>query len=57
MKLLPYIVLSLCVFCSAPDAGAANAGRVFTNKVAVTPSVVYLRGFHGKSQKGPTCNV
>lgn len=57
MKIQPHMMIAALFVGAALYAGAAEPGRVFTNKVVTTPSVVYLRGFHGTAQRGPTCNV
>lgn len=57
MKHLSYIALALWSACFALAAGENTRTRVFTDKVVTTPSAVYLRGFHGAAQKGPTCNI
>ena len=38
-------------------ADGKSGGRRFDHKVADSPSVVYLKGFHSATQRGPTCNV
>ena len=44
----------------APVAEAAKTSgghRTFTDRVVKSPSIVYLKGFHTATQRGPTCNV
>ena len=41
----------------SPASEQKTGGRRFDRKVAESPSVVYLKGFHSATQRGPTCNV
>jgi hypothetical protein len=46
-------VLALC----AGGADTPPGSRNFADRVVERPSVVYLKGFHAATQRGPTCNV
>ena len=59
MRLLK-MTISALVLALTLTAGAEetrSGGRTFYHRVAQSPSVVHLKGFHPASQQGPTCNV
>ena len=56
----PMVLTILFALLTLPLPGAENpsdGGRTFTHRVVKAPSVVYLKGFHSATQRGPTCNV
>lgn len=50
-------ILMLSLAFAAGAAEHSSGGRRFDHKVSKSPSIVYLKGFHPATQKGPTCNV
>ena len=56
MRFLMTAMAAVLVLAAAAGEQPAG-GRTFAHRVAKSPSVVYLKGFHSATQKGPTCNV
>ena len=50
-------VLALLLAMAVGAAEPSRDGRRFDHRVSKSPSIVYLKGFHSATQKGPTCNV
>ena len=57
MRLLTTSILAAALALTAAAAERSGKGRTFADRVVKTPSVVYLKGFHSATQRGPTCNV
>ncbi len=58
--MLKHAILTMAAVVTALASAAetpAGGGRTFTDRVVKSPSVVYLKGFHSATQRGPTCNV
>ena len=57
-KTVMLTILGGLLALAAPGAEKCpGGGRTFTDRVVRNPSVVYLKGFHPATQRGPTCNV
>ena len=57
MRLWMTIIFAALSVLPAAAADKKTGGRRFDHKVSDSPSVVYLKGFHSATQRGPTCNV
>ena len=57
MRLLTITIMAAALALTAEAAERHKGGRTFSHRVVSTPSVVYLKGFHTATQRGPTCNV
>lgn len=57
MRWLAITVMAAALTLTAEAATRRAHGRNFSDRVVTSPSVVYLKGFHTATQRGPTCNV